>query len=349
MKKNSLQKIGIVTSKTPITKGKVNTLDLSKRNKNSLITRGVKKTSPKKPQLRQYSFEIVLGTSGSGKTYENKIMAETYLKDIKLPVLIFDTNGEYTDYEVIDFDVKEENAKKRGKNIRMFSKARPSIQRILNICKNGERMTTKQMQITYKTIAHNYFGGMLILDDILNYERGFKSQDALGIANTLRHGKDLILSFQGVQHIENVLWAVVKYIRMHNLTYSPMNIASRIPDIIPIQVAYILIQKYYKEAEHYIIHTIGTTLDNYQLNPSDYSDKDRAIADGIFKKYWIKITPARIQYCSKEDFDIGLSIYFRKYNPTEINKIKRYNNCSDEEALQILIDENQHYREEWKT
>jgi len=93
MKKNSLQKIGIVTSKTPITKGKVNTLDLSKRNKNSLITRGVKKTSPKKPQLRQYSFEIVLGTSGSGKTYENKIMAETYLKDIVAELRLFRKNG----------------------------------------------------------------------------------------------------------------------------------------------------------------------------------------------------------------------------------------------------------------
>lgn len=301
--------------------------------------------------VRQYTFEICIGTSGSGKTFKTKQIIEEYLRLLNLPVIIFDINGEYTKYKMLDFDVSEENDAKRGEVIRLLCKksTKPFIARIVPIRKDGSKMTTDEMQLTYKTIAQNFFGGMIVFDDILTYERGFRDKQALGIANTLRHGKDLILGFQSIAHIQDVLWGVVKHIRMHKLSVNPITIAKRIPNIIPIEVAYILIEEYYKEGYAYITQTLGTSLDSYaqdlKENPKKYSPSQKKEANKIYQRYSIRINPAKIRNITKEDFDKGLSIYFKKYEPREISRTQNYLKCSYEQALQQLINDNQHYRE----
>lgn len=293
--------------------------------------------------MREFTFQVAVGTTGAGKTYINKQIIQNYLKQFNMPVLIFDVNNEYSDYKALDFDINTTNERQKAKLFKMLTTSKPFVARVVPLQKNGDMMTMAQKKETYQLMGKYFLGGLLVLEDILTYEKGFRSQEAVGIISTLRHGRDLLLSFQGTDFIEKAVLNVIKYIRLHNIATDPFVLKKKIPDLLPIQVAYILIRDAYLNSHDYIKNKLHITVEEYYNNISKFNKKQQEQANGLFKKFYIKLNPSKILHISKEEFARGVEVYYRKYFEKDLRKTMAYNKVGEQEAIEILINQNLHY------
>jgi hypothetical protein len=169
---------------------------------------------------REPYLVVVIGFKGVGKTYETKKQVESYImNDPKTarkarPVLVFDVNGEYTDYQAIDFDITEKNDYIRSAELRKISA--PGKYRIVNYKKDRSLMSVSEMYQTLITICKYYRGGLLILEDVNRYMLYNVKVDIVGLLIGLRHlGTDLIIHYQSLRRIPTQMWANMNYLRWH--------------------------------------------------------------------------------------------------------------------------------------
>ena len=144
--------------------------------------------------MREPKLGMAVGKKGIGKTYQTKILIESYVygnpsKGV-LPrrVLILDVNDEFTDYKAISM-----------KDLVRFSvMPNAEIRRVRPFNEQtGIRLTLKEIANQLWDILHYFRGGMLLIEDINKYVGDHLPTDIVGAICSNRHTDlDIIMHFQ---------------------------------------------------------------------------------------------------------------------------------------------------------
>lgn len=231
-------------------------------------------------ELREPSFEVVIGFKGVGKTFTTNKVIDDYIKNDPSgrkgrPVLVFDINGEYDSsngyygYKAIDYDVTEKNEMKRCEQIRKIKA--PGKYRILPYRKDRQPMSLGEMIATAHTIVKYYRNGMLVLEDINKYSLSNYSQDFVGMFIGLRHlGVDLVAHFQSLRAIPPRVWANMNYLRWHKQSDAIAKYKNRIDNYELFQIAEKIVDYKYTSDEHYYLWIDVLKNKLYNVSPDDF-------------------------------------------------------------------------------
>ena len=188
-------------------------------------------------RYRQPLFTIVVGKKGIGKTYTTEKILKKYVQgNIKTgtkprKVIILDINQEFTDYPTIPVEAAFDETKPNW--ILAFSSSkykRFEIRRVIPIHADGRNMSITEVNIVLSHILENFYGGMLLVEDIAKYVADTPTRDLTGGLATIRHRNcDVICHFQWKSKALNPkLWGNINLIRVHNTTDSFEKYLSRI-------------------------------------------------------------------------------------------------------------------------
>jgi hypothetical protein len=242
-------------------------------------------------ELREPSFEVVIGFKGVGKTYTTNAIIDQYIKNDPSgrkgrPVLVFDINNEYCDsngyygFKAIDFDVTEKNENKRCEQIRKI--VAPGKYRILPYRKDRQPMGLGEMITTATTIVRHYRNGLLVLEDINKYSMSSYKQDFVGMFIGLRHlGVDLVAHFQSLRAIPPRVWQNMNFLRWHKQSDAIYKYKNRIDNFELFAIAEQIIEYKYGSDEHYFL--------------------------------WVDVLKNKLDNVSKEDFKQGCISYLNIY------------------------------------
>lgn len=168
---------------------------------------------------REPLLMCVTGKKGVGKTYQTLHLIDNYVKDdlttgqIGRKVLIFDTNGEYTDESIVRCGLNFSIKKIALKDVAAYSKMKKvEVRRV-----NGATMDLNQKIEALSIIMDTFRGGLLVIEDINSYLLSVTHQaKILGIICTVRHRDlDVIAHFQSLKPLEPRMWQNTNVIRFH--------------------------------------------------------------------------------------------------------------------------------------
>jgi len=178
------------------------------------------------PTQRQPIFITVAGRKNVGKTYTTIKLCKKYLlgdkeKGIKgRKVLIFDTNNEKSYAKIRTINVNNFFNKKEKNYIRIFSspKYHIDIRRIAPFNPyTGEPLSTDEMAELLMYVMENFYGGLLIIEDIVKFVSDSIQKDIVGSLATMRHKNcDIITHFQYKKKLFNPkIYGNTDMIRIH--------------------------------------------------------------------------------------------------------------------------------------
>jgi len=141
--------------------------------------------------MRSAKLVVALGRKEIGKTYITiQIIFEYVRGTIHAPprkVLIFDINGEYTQFKTLDPDYL---------GLYSISKT-PDVRRITAYHNDGSQLSIDKLQQMLYRILKVYRNGMLVVEDINKYISDSISNEIIGMLATQRHvGVDVMMHFQ---------------------------------------------------------------------------------------------------------------------------------------------------------
>jgi hypothetical protein len=209
---------------------------------------------------REATVMITTGARGVGKTYQNIYLIERYVKDKPATkvrgrkVLIYDTNGEYTQESFQRAGVKDLTIKTIAvKDIKKFVQS-PTIEarRV-----DAKLLTVQEKVEVLKYILQNFSVGMLVLEDMNNYLLQTNSvQEIVGKLTTARHvALDILISLQSLAKLDPTLFQNAGWIRMHHQLDNVDRYKTRIPSFDVIKIAQLLVDKKYDDGdERYFLY-----------------------------------------------------------------------------------------------
>ncbi len=168
---------------------------------------------------REPLLMCVTGKKGVGKTYQTLHLIADYVRDDLSvgqkgrKVLIFDTNGEYTDESIKRCGLNFTIPKIALKDVAAYSRLNKiEVRRV-----NGATMDLNQKIEALSTIMDSFRGGLLVIEDINSYLLSVTHQSKiLGIICTVRHRDlDVIAHFQSLKPLEPRMWQNTNVIRFH--------------------------------------------------------------------------------------------------------------------------------------
>ena len=178
--------------------------------------------------MREPKLGMAVGKKGIGKTYQTKIVLESYVygnpeKNVKpRKVLILDVNDEFEDYKAISM-----------KDLVKFS-VMPSaeIRRVRPFNEDtGIRLTLKEIANCLWDILHYFRGGMLLIEDINKYVGDHLPTDIVGAICSNRHTDlDIIMHFQSIGRITTKVWQNANWLRFHKNSDSIERHRNKFPD-----------------------------------------------------------------------------------------------------------------------
>jgi hypothetical protein len=257
---------------------------------------------------------IVTGAPEHGKSYRTLEELKQFTRDDTKynrkgrPVLILDTNNEYSDIPSIKYDVENPNDSERGKYFRLFTK--PQLMRVKPLTMSGEKMNFDQLQTAMLDILNNFRRGGVLLDDINTFIKDFNSLKVIStLVNSRHRGIDLILHFQSLSKIATTMWENAKIVRSHYQVDNVDRYSDRIPNYELIKIATMIVNKVYfskaENAKYFFVY-----IDN----------RGQKIICG-----------------SRQLFVAACSDYVKKYQRTEINQEMVAYRISQEDAIKKLI------------
>lgn len=191
---------------------------------------------------RQPLFIITTGKKGLGKTYQNCKLIEEYLTPIPGPtpetsrrarsVLIFDTNGEYTDSQLIKSGFRWRIRTLALKDLPAWvAQSKVEARRILPFREDGTPMTIAEQAECVGIMINQFRGGLIVLEDISRYIGNNVNVDLSGALCSNRHrDQDVLLSQQSASRILPVFFQNVNHIRFHYQNDDCHRFANRIPN-----------------------------------------------------------------------------------------------------------------------
>lgn len=190
---------------------------------------------------RQPKVIVTVGEKGIGKTYQNVVLIDSYLKGFKKSgaigkkVIIFDVNKEdaYSKYKTIEVippsnriyrspkDTDKSFALKiskyRRKQYSRLSGKNPRARRAIPLHRDGSPFTLTEMKNLRDDIFNSFYGGLLILEDLDKYAVRDMSQDMVGKLISNRHSKmDIMITHQSLRMISTVEWSNINGLRFHH-------------------------------------------------------------------------------------------------------------------------------------
>ena len=178
--------------------------------------------------MREPKLGMAVGKKGIGKTYQTKILIESYVygnpeKGV-LPrrVLILDVNDEFVDYKAISM-----------KDLVKFSvMPTAEIRRVRPFNEEtGIRLTLKEIANILWDILHFFRGGMLLIEDINKYVGDHLPTDIVGAICSNRHTDlDIIIHFQSIGRITTKVWQNANWLRFHKNSDSIERHRNKFPD-----------------------------------------------------------------------------------------------------------------------
>ena len=178
--------------------------------------------------MREPKLGMAVGKKGIGKTYQTKIVLESYVygnpeKGVKpRKVLILDVNDEFVDYKAISM-----------KDLVRFSvMPHAEIRRVRPFNEEtGIRLTLKEIANCLWDILHYFRGGMLLIEDINKYVGDYLPTDIVGAICSNRHTDlDIIMHFQSIGRITTKVWQNANWLRFHKNSDSIERHRNKFPD-----------------------------------------------------------------------------------------------------------------------
>lgn len=178
--------------------------------------------------MREPKLGMAVGKKGIGKTYQTKILIESYVygnpeKGVDpRRVLILDVNDEFVDYKAISM-----------KDLVRFSvMPTAEIRRVRPFNEQtGIRLTLKEIANQLWDILHYFRGGMLLIEDINKYVGDHLPTDIVGAICSNRHTDlDIIMHFQSIGRITTKVWQNANWLRFHKNSDSIERHRNKFPD-----------------------------------------------------------------------------------------------------------------------
>lgn len=190
---------------------------------------------------REASLMIVTGKKGVGKTYLSLTVINKYIQDTPSrkgrKVLIFDANGEYTQFKMLALaDVG-----------RFAQQQKIEVRRIMPLNPDGSPMGVNEMVKAMGYVLENYRGGLLVLEDINRYTSGTSGNELVSSITTNRHkSMDIIMHLQSLRRISPIMWQNVNVVRFHAQIDDVAGAKNKIPNYEIVKIAQNLVN-----ARHY--------------------------------------------------------------------------------------------------
>lgn len=168
---------------------------------------------------REAGLMTSAGVQGVGKTYQNMGVIARYVKDkldIKVrgrKVLIFDTNGEYTQEEFLKNGHQVTIKTIALSDVRAFAKSDlVEIRRI-----DAKHLGIPEKKAILDFLVRNWKNGLLVLEDINTYVLNILAmENVVGRIISLRHKAiDCLISYQSLRAVEPRIWQNSRWVRMH--------------------------------------------------------------------------------------------------------------------------------------
>lgn len=219
---------------------------------------------------RETCIQVVTGQKRVGKTYttRNEIL-NNYIKDTPKkkgqPVIIFDTNGEYTDVKSIKFDIDQylPTENKKSKKVRDWKSiathvrqycidcyngvSKSEIRRVVACRKDGTAMTLDEKMESACILLENTRGSLLLLEDVNNYTTGTTSIDVISAITTNAHkGQDIIVHYQSMSALSPRIIQNATLYRMHKQADSVKRIEKKLDDFQLFQICEFMVTSEFK-------------------------------------------------------------------------------------------------------
>lgn len=207
-----------------------------------------KSTQPK-ADLRECGMLATTGIQGVGKTYQNMHMIYNYQRDkfynkvMGRKVLIFDTNGEYTQKQFAKADIEIDIKKMRLRDVGDFGRSHLSEVRRIDSSQASIDQKIKAMEYIIK----EYRNGMLVLEDINTYILNVTHMTSIvgGLVNLRHRAVDVIVSYQSARAVEPRIWQNSRWVRMHYQADNVNDIKGKLPNLELYKIAQILVNNRY--------------------------------------------------------------------------------------------------------
>ena len=204
----------------------------------------------KEIKQREAGMMTITGLQGVGKTYLNMHIIKDYVKDkfynkVKgRKCLIMDTNGEYTEEQFSNNDIKDFKPKVISvKDIPAWS---------LSSAIECRRVDAKNLGIKQKTDVVEYMiehfkNGMLVLEDINTYiiNVTYMKEIVGGLVNLRHRAVDLLISYQSLRPVEPRIWQNSRWIRMHYQADNVNDIKGKVTNVAMFKIAQNLVNNRY--------------------------------------------------------------------------------------------------------
>lgn len=256
---------------------------------------------------REAGMMTTSGVQGVGKTYQNMWLIARYVQDkiatkVKgRKVLIFDTNGEYTDAEFAKNGIVGMKTKLIAlKDVEAF--AYSDLVEVRRI--DGKHLSIREKKAVLEHILSKFRNGMVVIEDVNTYILSVTHmEEIVGRIVNLRHrAADVLISYQSLRPVEPRIWQNSRYVRLHFQADDIADIKNKVTNPELFKIAQILVNfRYFNGDERFFVYI---TKFGYKI-------------EGNFKKSEF------LEAC-------------RKYLNMNKKKIKEYaqiNECSEEEAI----------------
>lgn len=168
---------------------------------------------------REAGLMTSTGVQGVGKTYQNMGVIARYVQDkidIKVKgrkVLIFDTNGEYTQEEFLKNGHRVAIKTIALSDVPAFAKS--DLIEIRRIDAKHLGIPEKKAILDY--LVRKWKNGLLVLEDINTYVLNILAmENVVGKIISLRHKAiDCLISYQSLRAVEPRIWQNSRWVRMH--------------------------------------------------------------------------------------------------------------------------------------
>jgi len=269
---------------------------------------------------RECGLFIACGFQGVGKSYTTNKEMISYLKgDASIgrkpqPVAILDSNNENQQIKAINYDVDEEDERKRTKCIRDMI-GNPVPFRIIPFKKNKTGMLSSDLQRACVDLCNNFRVGLLILEDFNKYIKRGQEDYIIDKLIALRHSSvDCMIHLQSLSKVTPTLWENLRFLRFHKISEDIHRIKNRLPNYELMQIAQYIVDNRYKIGqERFYLYVscmqdklLGIGFNEFSLAANTYLARNPTIAKrllsdidnntgerkfshiGEAKNYWIK-------------------------------------------------------------
>jgi len=259
---------------------------------------------------REAGMMCCVGVQGVGKTYRHMHTIKDYVKDkvynkVKgRKVLIFDTNGEFTEQQFKNNDIDTVKPKLIAlKDIKDWCIS-PNID-VRRIDAKSVGIADKKVILAY--IIKNFRNGLLVIEDINTYILSITHMDEIvgGIVNLRHRAVDVLISYQSLRAVEPRILSNSRWIRMHYQSGLTEDVKGKLGNPELFKIAELLVKNRYNSADKRFfvyIHNFGNKI------------------QGNFTKH---------------EFDLALEQYLR-LNKKFIKEAMSVNRIKEDEAIQLL-------------